>query len=70
MRGAWARFAKDPAAGPGWNAVGTGSNYLGGSGDFDLGVLGANGTAGVTVVHQSEVDTRCKLWEPLLTVGT
>ncbi|KAI4731119.1 alpha/beta-hydrolase [Aureobasidium sp. EXF-10728] len=25
MRGAWAAFAKDPANGPGWNAVGTGS---------------------------------------------
>ena len=25
MRGAWARFAKNPAGGPGWNAVGTGA---------------------------------------------
>jgi acetylcholinesterase len=24
MRGAWARFAKNPAAGPGWNPIGTG----------------------------------------------
>lgn len=24
MQGAWARFAKNPLAGPGWNAVGTG----------------------------------------------
>lgn len=24
MRGAWARFAKNPLGGPGWNAVGTG----------------------------------------------
>lgn len=26
MRGAWARFAKNPAGGPGWNRVGTGVN--------------------------------------------
>lgn len=25
MRGAWATFAKNPANGPGWNAVGTGT---------------------------------------------
>ena len=25
MQGAWARFAKNPAGGPGWNAVGTGA---------------------------------------------
>jgi acetylcholinesterase len=25
MRGAWAAFAKNPANGPGWNAVGTGA---------------------------------------------
>lgn len=24
MQGAWARFAKNPLAGPGWNAIGTG----------------------------------------------
>lgn len=28
MRGAWARFAKYPAGGPGWNAVGTGGPVL------------------------------------------
>jgi hypothetical protein len=70
MRGAWARFAKDPAAGPGWNAVGMGSGYYGGNGDLDLGVLGAHGSSGVKVVRQSEVDGRCKIWEPLLTAGT
>lgn len=25
MQGAWARFAKNPLGGPGWNAVGTGA---------------------------------------------
>ncbi|KAF2793174.1 alpha/beta-hydrolase [Melanomma pulvis-pyrius CBS 109.77] len=45
MRGAWAKFARDPSAGPGWNAVGTGSSYLGGVADYDLdvGMLGADG---------------------------
>jgi acetylcholinesterase len=28
MQGAWARFARNPAAGPGWNRVGTGSGSL------------------------------------------
>ncbi|KAF3006894.1 hypothetical protein E8E13_011104 [Curvularia kusanoi] len=52
MSGAWARFAKNPAAGPGWNQVGTGTAgpvlsgaydsvvdgiYLGGSGNATVG---------------------------------
>ncbi|KAF2650147.1 alpha/beta-hydrolase [Lophiostoma macrostomum CBS 122681] len=70
MRGTWARFAKDPLAGPGWNAVGTGSDYYEAAADLDLGVIGANGSSGVTVVRQSEVDIRCKFWEPILTADT
>jgi carboxylesterase type B len=65
MQEAWAKFAKDPAGGPGWNAVGTGNQYLGGESDEDLGVLGnVNDTdgSGVTVVKQSEVDGRCNLY--------
>ncbi|KAF1834105.1 alpha/beta-hydrolase [Decorospora gaudefroyi] len=36
MQGAWARFAKNPFAGPGWNAVGTGAegNILEGAYDY------------------------------------
>ncbi|KIM94577.1 hypothetical protein OIDMADRAFT_45568 [Oidiodendron maius Zn] len=40
MRGAWARFAKTPLAGPGWNAIDTFDGT-------DLGVLGTNGSSGV-----------------------
>lgn len=58
MRGAWASFARNPFAGPGWNALGT-------FGGTDLGVLGTNGTSGVTVIRQSDVDSRCRILEPL-----
>lgn len=39
MRGAWARFAKNPKGGPGWNAVGTGAAgpVLFGAYDIDVG---------------------------------
>jgi hypothetical protein len=63
----WAQFAKNPEAGPGWNAVGTGSEYLDGAGDLDLGILGGDGGAGAKVIRQSEVDFRCDLWRPIIT---
>ncbi|KAK5008345.1 hypothetical protein LTR39_005198, partial [Cryomyces antarcticus] len=66
MRGAWARFAKDPVNGPGWNRVGSGAQY-GAPADMDLGVLGdrlnAKGS-GVTVIRESEVNGRCGLFKP------
>jgi carboxylesterase type B len=68
MQGAWARFAKDPAGGPGWNAVGTGANYVGGESDEDLGVLGNVGDvtgSGVTVIRESDVDGRCGLFKDI-----
>lgn len=49
MQGAWARFARNPYAGPGWNAVGTGAEgaVLLGASNFTLGgvYLDGNGTA-------------------------
>jgi hypothetical protein len=88
MQGVWARFAKNPEAGPGWNGVGTGKkgNVLMGaydegvggvlvtgngseiSGEWSLGILGDVGEvkgSGVTVVRQSDVDTRCELFREL-----
>ena len=58
MQSAWARFAKEPMSGPGWGMVG-------GKLQPDLGVFGANGTAGVTVVSQAEIDGRCGLYDPI-----
>ncbi|KAK4555192.1 hypothetical protein LTR86_007488 [Recurvomyces mirabilis] len=47
MRGAWARFAKNPVGGPGWNAVGTGAagQVLSGASSAVAGgvLLGADG---------------------------
>ncbi|UPX15672.1 uncharacterized protein EKO05_0006113 [Ascochyta rabiei] len=40
MQGAWARFAKNPLAGPGWNAVGTGQAGSVLSGAYDQAVSG------------------------------
>jgi hypothetical protein len=63
MRGAWARFARHPTDGPGWNAIGTFDGT-------DLGLLGTNGTSGVTVISESVVDSRCSILSPFyLAVG-
>lgn len=58
MRGAWARFAKAPIMGPGWGMVGT---FHG----TDLGMLGPEGSSGVTVVSPDQVDARCSLYKDL-----
>ncbi|KAH8805212.1 Alpha/Beta hydrolase protein [Xylogone sp. PMI_703] len=58
MRGAWARFAKNPRAGPGWNAIGT-------FGGVDLGVLGANGSSGVQVIKPEVIDVNCHIFAPI-----
>jgi acetylcholinesterase len=57
MKGAWAQFARNPVLGPGWNELGT---Y-----DADLGALGTKGSAGVTVIKQSDVDSRCAILAPI-----
>lgn len=58
MQGAWASFAKNPTLGPGWNRVGT-------FGGIDVGVLGTNGSSGVSVVQESEVDGKCAIFAPI-----
>lgn len=63
MRGAWARFAKDPIAGPGWNAVGTGAEFYEGVADLDVGVFVEEG---VKVWKSGEVDARCGIWQGVL----
>lgn len=88
LQSTWARFAKNPYAGPGWNALGTGgagqiltgtndlitggllidSNTTVVRGDWNLGVfgdIGAAKSAGVTVLPQSQFDSRCALFRPL-----
>ena len=66
IRGTWAQFAKDPKAGPGWNAIGTGAEYLDGADDLDVALLGSEGNAGVKIIQQQEVDARCAIWAPIL----
>jgi carboxylesterase type B len=68
MNGAWAKFAKNPAGGPGWNAIGSGGSYYLGASGQDLGVLGNVGNtngSGVTVISEYGVDFRCDLYKPL-----
>lgn len=60
MRSAWARFAKDPVAGPGWNAIGSGKEYLEGDVDRDVAVLFEDG---VRVKRQQDADRRCAIWK-------
>lgn len=57
MQAAWAAFAKDPRAGPGWNELGS----LGG---VDLAALGSNGTAGATMVRPLVADRYCDVVFP------
>ncbi|EON69466.1 hypothetical protein W97_08726 [Coniosporium apollinis CBS 100218] len=70
MQGVWAQFAKNPHGGPGWNAVGTGDEFIGGAADLDLGVIGGQGWAGVKVIRESEVDGRCALFRPIYEATT
>jgi len=63
MRGAWARFVKNPAGGPGWPAVG--SRQFGG---VDIGVIGDALDApsgGVTATSGDVVDRKCALYKPV-----
>ena len=59
MQDAWARFAKNPKQGPGWNRLGT-------NGGADLGELGANGGTGVTVIPEEKIDVQCHLYKTFL----
>lgn len=59
MQTAWANFAKDPSAGPGWNAIGTNSG-------LELGNIGGVDKTGETTVQLSSVDSICTLWKPII----
>jgi carboxylesterase type B len=67
IQGAWAKFAKNPAGGPGWTKVGSAHSGrpLNGSEPEDLGVLGGASSAGVTVVSRKDVDAPCAMFVPL-----
>ena len=57
MRGTWARFAKDPEAGPGWSAVG--------EAELDVAVF-QNGDEAVKIVDQAVLDGKCALWREVI----
>lgn len=59
MQTAWATFAKDPVAGPGWKALDM-------TGD-QLACLGCGGSSGVQIMSTSVVDSRCSQYAPLYT---
>ena len=65
MQSAWAKFAKNPRGGPGWNPVGSSDSFFLAAPDEDLANLGAGGTSGVTMIRQSAVDYRCSIFQPL-----
>jgi hypothetical protein len=54
VQSAWAGFATNPVNGPGWNQVG----MFGGD---DFGLLGTDGSSGVTILPRSEVLDLCSL---------
>ncbi|KAK1907449.1 hypothetical protein P3342_005775 [Pyrenophora teres f. teres] len=55
MQKTWASFAKDPTSGVGWPKLGS-------AGGKELGVLGENGSFGVTVKAQIGTDYACPLY--------
>lgn len=63
MQKAWADFAKDPYGGPGWPKVD-------GDGNGVIACIGCNGSSGVVVIPESEVDERCELYRSLYTSTT
>ena len=63
MQTTLANFAKNPALGPGWAKTGTPGGKV-------LGVLGANGGSGVTIVNPEALDARCALFEPIYAATT
>lgn len=57
---AWAKFAKNPTAGPGWPAL-----QLGAAGQMGILGNGSVGGVGVAVVKQSHLHAICPLFKPL-----
>ena len=66
MQTAWANFAKDPIAGPGWASYKDGKTR--GVNMVGLAALGAGDGSGsrVTMIPEYAVDYRCPLYSELL----
>jgi carboxylesterase type B len=62
MQTAWATFAKDPIAGPGWKALDATSD--------ELACLGCDGSSGIQIMSTDVVDSRCSQYAPLYTAST
>lgn len=63
LRGVAGQFIRNPAAGPGWPGVG--SKYA----PYDVVSLGGEGgLAGATVVDETVLDERCRLYEEIYPV--
>lgn len=58
MQRTWADFAKNPSGGVGWPKVGSALGK-------ELGLLGSNGSSGVTVVNTLVADYPCALYAPI-----
>ena len=61
MRGTWARFAKNPSAGPGWKAIDVKR-----PGVANIAVFAAEHPEEVKLVKQSDVDGKCAFWADVL----
>ncbi|KAL1599877.1 hypothetical protein SLS60_007682 [Paraconiothyrium brasiliense] len=61
MRGTWARFAKDPEAGPGWRAIDVTRK-----GASDVAEFTSEQPQKVKMIKQSELDAKCAFWQDIL----
>lgn len=64
LQTAWARFAKDPAGGPGWKQAAASD------GEKGLACLGCGGSQGVEMIEAGVVDARCERYAGLFTATT
>ncbi|KAL9625262.1 MAG: hypothetical protein Q9160_000664 [Pyrenula sp. 1 TL-2023] len=60
MQTAWADFAKDPAAGPGWTQV-----DAAGAGKYIADIGGVVGGTSYQLITEQEIDERCVLFQPI-----
>jgi len=67
MRSTWAKFAKNPELGPGWNVLGKqGAHGVSGP---DIAVFSSEAPEKVGLIYQNKIDDKCAFWSKVLKSG-